>query len=178
MSWFSSAPASNFAPRTKKVQHSSLTKFPRQKVPIWNCRLKKSTIFSIGCRAWAHVTRIHACQWLTDLAISAKSIADWSVMPPPLLAAYCVGQDSLRLDTGANVLSHAVLRLPATGRELLNAYPTAPNSTLQLPDTSSASGQQFIRTKEFIDRFWPHCQSKWFFHFVWLMPADCLSSGR
>ena len=41
-----------FYSRTKKVQHSSLTKFPRQKVPIWNCRLKKSTIFSIGCRAW------------------------------------------------------------------------------------------------------------------------------
>ena len=41
-----------FCSRTKKVQHSSLTKFPRQKVPIWNCRLKKSTIFSIGCRAW------------------------------------------------------------------------------------------------------------------------------
>ena len=79
-----SAARIKFCSRTKKVQHSSLTKFPRQKVPIWNCRLKKSTIFSTGCRACvAYVTRVHACHWLTDLAMSAKSIADWSVIMPP-----------------------------------------------------------------------------------------------
>ena len=53
-----------FCARTKKVQHSSLTKYTLQKVPIWNCRLKKSTIDVNSHRSQTFLW------WIFQLAIS------------------------------------------------------------------------------------------------------------